>query len=35
MVVGGRRIGRAVRGKIADGGVFAAFGDGFVRARFG
>ena len=34
-VIGGRRIGRAVRGKIAGDGVFAAFGDGFVRAHFG
>ena len=34
-VIGGRRIGRAVRGKIAGDGVLAAFGDGFVRVRFG
>ena len=35
IVIGGRCIGKAVRGKIAEDGVFAAFGDGFVRARFG
>ena len=34
-VIGGRRIGSAVRGRIVGDGVFAAHGDGFVRARFG
>ena len=35
VVIGGRRIDRSVRGKIAGNGVFAANGDGFVSARFG
>ena len=33
-VIGRRRIGDAFRGKIAEGGVFALSGDGFVRVRF-
>ena len=34
VVVGGRRIGEALRGKIAAEGAFAAFGDCFVPVRF-
>ena len=33
-VVGGRRIGWAVRGRLAPCGAYSAFGDGFVSARF-
>ena len=33
VVIGGRRIGKALRGKIADGGAFEAFGDCFVPVR--
>lgn len=34
VVIGRRRIGEAVRGKIVAGGAFAAFGDCFVPVRF-
>jgi len=35
VVIGSRRINRAVRGKVEGNAVCAAFGDGFVRTRFG